>query len=461
MAAFDHTLCLLQNDAGDLDMTVGRLVEGRCDHFGIDAAHHVGDFLGTLVDEEYHDISLGVIFGDSVGNILKKNSLAGLGRRHDQTTLPLADRREHVDYAGREIGRRAACQIELFVGEKGCQVLERHTVADKVERTAVDSLNRRKREILFTLAWGTHYSLYDIPCLEAVLLDLLLSQINVVGRRHIIEISRAQEPEALVVDLEHSGCLDKILEIVTGQLRELDAVLIVLLILVVSVLFLFSLPLLIVERLLAIGGRLTDHNRSGDHRLLGSLLCLTLGFLSLSLRPRNKFLTAATGKKLSEGGVFRAKIHLTLNTLFFSDRRMMLLRCLFRLSVFTVLRLGNFGSIGLYGLGGDRFGLFNYGFGHLCHLGRGLSGGDVDLAGTSATLLLWGGCLYRFSLYGRLIFGGRLFSHLGCNRSLLGRSLLHRLILSLATAFFWCRRRFFRILFILIVISFACRTATL
>jgi len=47
-------LGLLDHHFGDLDMAVWwELVESRGDHLALDRALHVGDFLGTLVDQQH------------------------------------------------------------------------------------------------------------------------------------------------------------------------------------------------------------------------------------------------------------------------------------------------------------------------------------------------------------------------------------------------------------------------
>ena len=83
MTAFGEALGLLQHDVGNLHVLRGRLIEGGGDDLRVDAALHVGDFLRTLVDEQYNKVHLGVVGGDGVGHLLQQDGLTGLGLGHD------------------------------------------------------------------------------------------------------------------------------------------------------------------------------------------------------------------------------------------------------------------------------------------------------------------------------------------------------------------------------------------
>ena len=71
MAAFDQAAGLVQDHVRDLDVALRRLVEGRGDDFGLDAALHVGDFFRTLVDQEDDLVHFGMVLGDGVGDGLE------------------------------------------------------------------------------------------------------------------------------------------------------------------------------------------------------------------------------------------------------------------------------------------------------------------------------------------------------------------------------------------------------
>ena len=77
-------------------MARGRFVKGGSNHFCLHGAHHVGDFLGTLVDEEHHEIGVRVVASDGVGNVFHQQGLTRLGLCHDERTLSFADGSEEV-----------------------------------------------------------------------------------------------------------------------------------------------------------------------------------------------------------------------------------------------------------------------------------------------------------------------------------------------------------------------------
>ena len=78
--------------------SAGGAVERRGDDLALDRALEVGDLLGPLVDQDHHQVALGVVGRDRVGDRLQDRGLAGLGRRHDQAALALADRGRDVDH---------------------------------------------------------------------------------------------------------------------------------------------------------------------------------------------------------------------------------------------------------------------------------------------------------------------------------------------------------------------------
>ena len=100
--ALDQPLGALQRHLGDLGVVFDRLVERGGDDFAFDRALHVGDFFRPLADQADHQVHVGVVGRDAVGDRLEQERLAGFRRRDDQTTLALADRRDEVEQPGRE-----------------------------------------------------------------------------------------------------------------------------------------------------------------------------------------------------------------------------------------------------------------------------------------------------------------------------------------------------------------------
>ena len=216
MSAFDHALGLLEHDAGYLHVTLRRFVEGRGDDLGIHRAGHVRNFLRALVDEQHHQVGLGVIGSDGVRNVLHQNGLTCLGLRHDERALPFADGRKEVYDAGREVCRcTVAAERELLVGEEWRKMLERYTVAHFRGLPAVDHVHRCEREVLFALVRRTDVTRYHVSRLEPVFLDDVRCDVHIVGRRKVVVVARAQEAVAVGHHFEHAIGRDEVGEVET------------------------------------------------------------------------------------------------------------------------------------------------------------------------------------------------------------------------------------------------------
>ena len=133
-------------------MVVGGTVEGRGNDLTLDRALHVGDFFWTLVHEHHHEVDLGVVGGDRVGDRLEHHRLAGLGRRDDQTSLALADRSDEVDHpSGEQAG--LGLEPESILRVQRSELGEVRTLLGAVGIDAVDGVEANERvELLATLA---------------------------------------------------------------------------------------------------------------------------------------------------------------------------------------------------------------------------------------------------------------------------------------------------------------------
>ena len=123
-------------------MTVGWLVEGRGDHLCVYRAGHIRDFLRTLIDEQHHDVSLGVVGSNGIGNVFHQDSLTCLRLSHNQCTLTLTNRREQIDDTDARIcGSPVAAKGELLLREEWREVLEGHAVTYLRRYSAIDGLH--------------------------------------------------------------------------------------------------------------------------------------------------------------------------------------------------------------------------------------------------------------------------------------------------------------------------------
>ncbi len=95
-----QALGLIDNHFGDLDMALGRLIERRTDYLSLYQSLHVCDFLRSFIYEQDNQYNLGVISGNTVGDILEEHCLAGSGRCDDKSSLALTDWSHKIHYPG-------------------------------------------------------------------------------------------------------------------------------------------------------------------------------------------------------------------------------------------------------------------------------------------------------------------------------------------------------------------------
>ena len=176
-------------------MVLRRTIEGGGDDLTLDRALHVGDLFGALVDEHHHDVDLGVVLGDRLRDGLQDERLAGLRRRDDEAALTLADRRDEVDDARRELlGRRLEAQALVRVD--GRELAEVDAVRGLVDGLAVDRVDLHDRVVLLASALLVAVArLADgaddgVALAQVVLLDLAERDVDVAragqvaGRAH-------------------------------------------------------------------------------------------------------------------------------------------------------------------------------------------------------------------------------------------------------------------------------------
>ena len=149
LLVLDQTLGLLDHHLGDLDVTGRRLIEGGGHDFATHGARHLGDFLGTLIDQQHDEVTFGVVARDGGGNVLQHHRLARLGRRDDQTTLALADRCGQIKDARGDVfgGTVADFHQQARLREQRRQVLEQDLVLGILGAVKVDLIDLEQREV--------------------------------------------------------------------------------------------------------------------------------------------------------------------------------------------------------------------------------------------------------------------------------------------------------------------------
>jgi hypothetical protein len=196
-------LGLLDHHLGHLHVALRRLVEGGRHHLAAHRALHVGDFFRPLVDEQHDQIDLGVVPGDAVGDVLQQHRLAGARRRHDQAALPLADRRQEVHDAARQVVA-VGLEIQLFLRIERREVLEEDLFLGLLRRLEVDRLDLDQREVALAVLRRPDDARHGIAGVEVELADLRRRHVDVVGARQVVVVGRAQEAEAVGQRFEHA-----------------------------------------------------------------------------------------------------------------------------------------------------------------------------------------------------------------------------------------------------------------
>ena len=152
---FHHALGFLDGQFGYGGVLVRWTVEGGGDHFALHRSAHVGDFFGSLVDQQHDEFHLGVILLDARGNGLHDRGLACLRRRHDDAALTLADRRDQVDDSCSHVQRLTRTrEHQLFVREQRGEFLELLAVAGLLRVGTVHRVHLEQRRVLLVAAGG-------------------------------------------------------------------------------------------------------------------------------------------------------------------------------------------------------------------------------------------------------------------------------------------------------------------
>ena len=197
-------------------MVLGGPVEGRGDDLTLDRPLHVGDLLGALVDEHDHEVDLGVVGGDGVGDRLQDHRLARLRRRDDETALALADRGDQVDDARRQV-LRVGFEPQPVLRIQRRQLVELDALARFFRIDAVDRVETHERvELLATLAFTrlTHRAGDGVALAHAVPTHLRERDVDVVGAG---QVARGAHERVVVEDVEDAGNRHE--NVVIGNLR--------------------------------------------------------------------------------------------------------------------------------------------------------------------------------------------------------------------------------------------------
>ncbi len=199
----DQAFGFFDHHFGHLDVAGGGFVESGADDFAADAALHVGDFLGALVDQQHDERNLGVIGSDGVRDGLQQHGLAGARRGDDQAALAFADRREQVHHPSGEVIARGF-ELEPLIGIERGEVVEEYLVAGFFGRLEIDGVDFDQGKIAFALLGGANLAGDGVAGAQVEAANLRGRDVDVVGAWQIVVLGSAEEAEAVGQAFEHA-----------------------------------------------------------------------------------------------------------------------------------------------------------------------------------------------------------------------------------------------------------------
>ena len=168
----------------------------------LDGAAQIGDLLRALAGEHDHQIDVGGVGEDAVGDVLEQEGLAGLRWRHDEGPLALAEGRHEVDEPLRQV-LLPRLQHQLLRRIHGGEIVEVGAGAGQLRVGAVDGLDADQAKVALALLGGAHLPGNLVAGAQAEASDLRLGDVDVAGAG--AEALLAQEAVAVADDLEQAS----------------------------------------------------------------------------------------------------------------------------------------------------------------------------------------------------------------------------------------------------------------
>src|SRR5690606_33436284 len=184
-------------------------------------ALHLGHFLRPLVDEQHDQDAFRMVGSERSGDVLQQHRLARLRRRDDQAALALADRRDHVDDARRQVFRAAVALLELqpVAREQRRQVLEEDLALRVLGRLVVDLADLEQREVALAVLRRPDEAGDGVAGAQVEATDLARADVDVVRPREIRAVGGTQEAETVLQYLEHAVAVD-VLAVLRVRLQD-------------------------------------------------------------------------------------------------------------------------------------------------------------------------------------------------------------------------------------------------
>ncbi|MNE24822.1 hypothetical protein D3C80_1181250 [compost metagenome] len=151
-------------------------------------------------------MALGVVTGDVGRDVLQHDGLARFWRSNDQTTLAFTDRGAEVDHPAGEVfgGTVTGFHLQALVREQRRQVFEQNLVLRVFRPVEVDGVDFQQGEVTLAFFWRADLTNDGVAGTQVEATDLAWRDIDVVRAGQVRGISRAQEAEAVLENLQHA-----------------------------------------------------------------------------------------------------------------------------------------------------------------------------------------------------------------------------------------------------------------
>ena len=129
---------------------------------------------GRFINQQHDDVAFGIVGQDGLGDALHDDRLAGLGRRHQQAALALADGCHQVDDATNQVLSAAVAllQLQSLIGKQRRQVLEENLVLRVLRAVEVDFTDFEQREVAFAVLRWAYLAGNAVPRAQVEAADL-------------------------------------------------------------------------------------------------------------------------------------------------------------------------------------------------------------------------------------------------------------------------------------------------
>ena len=203
---FHQALGTLDHHFGHMHVARGGFVKRGRNHFAAHAALHLGHFFRALVDQQHHQVHIGVVGGDGVGDLLHHDCLARLGLRHDQGALAAAERGDDVDHTGGDVffALDVTLQTHLLFGEQRRQVLEHDLVFVVLGQVVVDLVELGQGKVALAVFGDAHFAFDHVAGVQVKAPHLAGADVDVVGAGGVAGIGAAQEAKTVGQDFQHA-----------------------------------------------------------------------------------------------------------------------------------------------------------------------------------------------------------------------------------------------------------------